>query len=47
LSHTSRMHRGYLIEYENVASVSSVPVPGAIWLFATGLIGFVGMRHKS
>jgi len=42
-----RSHKGYIIEYENVASVSAVPVPGAVWLFATGLIGFVGMRQKS
>ena len=23
-----------------------VPVPGAVWLFGTGLLGFVGMRKK-
>ena len=27
-------------------SVSAVPVPGAIWLFVSGLIGLVGMRKK-
>jgi len=37
-------HDGLVIEYENV---SSVPVPAAFWLFSTGLLGFVGMRHKN
>jgi hypothetical protein len=29
------------------ASVSSVPVPAAVWLFGTGLLGLIGMRKKS
>ncbi len=29
------------------ATTSSVPVPAAAWLFATGLAGFVGFRRKS
>ena len=29
------------------ANVSTVPVPAAIWLFGSGLIGLVGMRKKS
>lgn len=28
-------------------SVSPVPVPAAVWLFGTGLIGLFGMRKKS
>ena len=28
------------------AKVSSVPIPGAIWLFGSGLIGIVGIRRK-
>ena len=27
--------------------VSPVPVPAAVWLFGTGLIGLIGMRKKS
>ena len=26
-------------------AVSNVPVPAAMWLFSTGLIGLFGMRH--
>jgi len=29
-----------------VASISSVPVPGAVWLFASGLIGLVGVSRR-
>ena len=28
-------------------SVSAVPLPAAIWLFGSGLIGLIGMRRKS
>ena len=28
-------------------SVSTVPVPAAIWLFGTGLLGFVGMSRRT
>jgi hypothetical protein len=28
-------------------SVSPVPVPAAVWLFGTALIGFVGMSRKT
>ena len=32
----------------NVADISAVPVPAAVWLFGSGLIGLVGLaRHKS
>lgn len=31
----------------NAVDVSAVPVPAAIWLFATGLLGFVGVRRKA
>ncbi len=27
-------------------TVSTVPVPGAVWLFGSGLIGFIGMRKN-
>jgi hypothetical protein len=29
-----------------VASVAAVPVPGAIWLFSSGLIGLIGIRKS-
>ncbi|MCP3874026.1 MAG: VPLPA-CTERM sorting domain-containing protein [Desulfobacteraceae bacterium] len=29
-----------------VVNTSSVPIPGAIWLLGTGLIGLVGLRRK-
>lgn len=38
---SGNFHDGFVIEYE---SISSVPVPGAVWLFGSALIGFVGMR---
>lgn len=30
-----------------IASTSSTPVPAAIWLFGSGLIGLIGMRKQS
>ena len=30
----------------SVASVSPVPVPAAVWLFGTALLGFVGMSRR-
>lgn len=34
------------IGLDNV-SVSAVPVPAALWLFGSGLIGLIGMKRKS
>ena len=31
----------------NQSSVSEVPIPAAVWLFGSGLIGLIGMRKKS
>jgi len=31
---------------ESVSTASSVPVPAAVWLFATGLIGLTGLNQK-
>jgi hypothetical protein len=28
------------------ASITITPIPGAVWLLATGLIGLVGIRRK-
>jgi len=37
------------IGIDNVSYVSAVPVPAAVWLFSSGLIGFIGVakRNKS
>jgi len=32
---------------DGVTSVASVPVPGAAWLFLTGLMGLLASRRKS
>jgi hypothetical protein len=31
----------------NPANVNVVPIPAAIWLFGTGLVGLLGMRRKN
>jgi hypothetical protein len=33
--------------FTNVSSVAAVPVPGAVWLFGTGLMTFLAGRRKS
>ena len=36
------------LEIDSVSAVSAVPVPAAIWLFGTALVGLVGFsRRKS
>jgi hypothetical protein len=35
----------YYIEYEP-AAVAAVPVPAAVWLFGSGLIGLIGMARR-
>ena len=39
---------GYLWSNDNVKgiSLSTVPLPGAVWLLGSGLIGIVGVRRK-
>ena len=35
------------VDFDNVQlSVSAVPIPAAVWLFGTALIGFVGMSRR-
>jgi len=34
--------RGYFVEYE----LSSVPIPPALWLFGSGLLGLIGVARK-
>lgn len=37
---------GYTYNYDISASVSSVPVPAAVWLFGSGLLGLAGIARK-
>jgi hypothetical protein len=32
---------------ELTVQISAVPVPAAVWLFGTALIGFVGMSRRT
>jgi len=34
------------VAYFNTSSVSAVPVPAALWLFAPALMGFLGFRRR-
>ena len=36
----------YVVNAEGQAQISSVPAPAAIWLMASGLIGFAGYRSR-
>ena len=31
---------------DNFGTVAAVPIPGAVWLLGTGIIGLVGIRRK-
>lgn len=33
--------------YEVIAEIAAVPVPAAVWLFGSGLLGLLGLRKKS
>jgi hypothetical protein len=37
---------GYFIMDDLEYSLSSVPIPAAVWLFRSGLIGFIGFAKK-
>lgn len=43
-----RSFNGYAPSFELVATpdLASVPVPAAVWLFATGLVGLAGFKRK-
>ena len=36
----------YLIDVENVTPPAAIPVPPAVWLFGSGLLGLVGMARR-
>lgn len=40
--------QGFVVEYTPVAgsALTAVPVPAAVWLFASGLLGVLGVRGK-
>ena len=38
--HNSSTTGGYVVEYD------AVPIPGAVWLLGSGLIGLIGVRRK-
>ena len=35
-----------IIPSVNLGTISQVPIPGAIWLLCSGLVGLAGMRHR-
>jgi hypothetical protein len=37
----------FTLEIRGNDNQNLVPVPGAVWLFGTGLLGFIGMRKKA
>ncbi|MCP4471143.1 MAG: VPLPA-CTERM sorting domain-containing protein [Gammaproteobacteria bacterium] len=38
---------GYDLQISRSLSLSPIPVPAAVWLFGTALIGFVGMSRRT
>ena len=36
----------WTLEGDQLITVSSVPIPGAAWLLASGLIGFIGLKRR-
>ncbi len=35
------------VDLEAVGAINAVPIPGAVWLLGTGLLGLIGIRRKS
>lgn len=36
----------HALSYEEIQQISSVPVPAAVWLLGSGLVGLMGIRRK-
>ena len=34
------------VDFEAIGVINTVPVPGAVWLLGSGLLGFIGIRRK-
>jgi len=43
-SETSNSITGYIVEYD---SLSAVPIPAALFMFAPALLGFIGFRRRA
>ena len=37
----------YAVTDQTPGTISAVPIPGALWLLGTGLVGLVGLRRRS
>lgn len=37
---------GYIVEYENTINPSAVPIPTAVWLFASGFLGVISLIKR-
>ena len=46
LSLNGRLRSGITLDVGDIAYISSVPVPAAIWLFGTALIGLIGFSKR-
>lgn len=40
------MNANIVLNLSNQVTVSPVPLPGAIWLFGSGLVGLIGLKRK-
>lgn len=36
----------WTLDGNQIVTVSNVPIPGAVWLLASGLIGFIGLKRR-
>ena len=43
---TMYLHNYEIVTYEGSTMISTVPVPAAVWLLGSGLLGLIGVRRK-